>query len=162
MTKIVCDAGPIIHLQEAKLLHLIEPIGDVIVPYQVKIEVEALVDFKTWPKWLRVQDIPLNRQREASMLCRSGDLQLGEAQAIILSRILDADWLLTDDLAARVFAKSLGIEVHGSLGIVLWNVAHDRISAKQGGKALRALAETSLWLSPGIIAEALAAIEELS
>jgi predicted nucleic acid-binding protein len=115
-----------------------------------------------WPKWLRVQDIPSSRQREASMLCRTGDLQQGESQAIILSRITNADWLLTDDLAARVFAKSLGIQVHGSLGVVLWNTAHELISGKQAVKAVHALTKTSMWLSSRIIAEALAAIDDIA
>ena len=40
-----------------------------------------------------------------------------------LVRQLKADWFVTDDTAARVLATTLGIEVHGSLGILLWAAA---------------------------------------
>ena len=47
----------------------------------------------------------------------------GEAQAIALARQFGPDWLLTDDASARLLAQSLGLEVHGSLGLVLWSAA---------------------------------------
>jgi len=59
--------------------------------------------------------------------CRqaAGGLHDGEAEALVLARKKRADWFLTDDAATRLFVSLLGIEVHGSLGIVLWNAAKD-------------------------------------
>jgi predicted nucleic acid-binding protein len=50
---------------------------------------------------------------------RVGLLDAGQAEAIALARQLKANWFLTDDTAARVLSASFGLEVHGSLGIVL-------------------------------------------
>ncbi len=47
------------------------------------------------------------------------ELGAGEAEAIALARSLHADWLLTDDAEARVVAQLAGLEVHGSLGVLL-------------------------------------------
>lgn len=82
-------------------------------------------------------------------------------EAIVLTRSRAADWLLTDDAAARVVATLLGMEVHGSLGVVLWAVAQARISRHEGA-ILDRLAGSSLWISPAILAEARRALDALS
>ena len=70
-------------------------------------------------------------------------------------------WLLTDDTAARVFATTLGLEVHGSLGIVLWAAARGHLSREESAVALDRLAHSSLWLSTRVLAEARAALDRL-
>ena len=74
----------------------------------------------------------------------SGLVEAGEAEAIALARQLSAAWFLTDDAAARVFATALGLEVHGSLGIVLWAAARKYLSREEAGAALDRLAHSSL------------------
>ncbi|MEK7399573.1 MAG: hypothetical protein AAB116_21735 [Candidatus Poribacteria bacterium] len=100
MRVIVCDAGPIIHLNEANVLHLLKNIGEIILPYSVSLEI--------------------------------------------------------------LFASFFGMEVHGSLGIVLWNVAHDHISQREGERALSNLKQSSLWISTRVFQEALRAIKEMN
>jgi len=51
---------------------------------------------------------------------QAGLLHGGEAEPVALAIELKADWFLTDDAAARLLAESLGLEVHGSLGVILW------------------------------------------
>jgi len=83
-------------------------------------------------------------------------------EAIVLARSRAADWLLTDDAAVRVVATLLGMEVHGSLGVVLWAVARAHISRHEAAAILDRLAESSLWVSPAILAEARRALDALS
>ena len=66
----------------------------------------------------------------------------------------DAEWFLTDDTEARIFADSLGIEVHGSLGIVLWSAAVGNLSYEESTDALDRLSKTSLWISKNILSQA--------
>jgi hypothetical protein len=54
-------------------------------------------------------------------------IDAGEADAIGLALQEHADWLLTDDAKARQFAESTGLEVHGSIGLLLWSVAAGHI-----------------------------------
>lgn len=47
------------------------------------------------------------------------DLGLGESEAIVLARELNALWLLLDDALARRKANRIGIPVVGTLGVLL-------------------------------------------
>jgi predicted nucleic acid-binding protein len=74
---------------------------------------------------------------------------------------MNADWLLTDDSAARLFAQALGLEVHGSLGIVLWSAATGHLDRPDAEATLDRLAHSSLWVSPRVLAEAKTALDQL-
>jgi len=162
MRTVVCDAGPVIHLQEACLLHLLKACGSLYVPALVHEEICAnSISGFVWPKWIEVIQLNNKDTQHANFLSRSSDLHGGESAAFVLSENLKANWFLTDDAAARVFAATLGMEVHGSLGVVLWNVAHRYIDRDQGLTALTALSNSSLWLSTRTLADARAAIIEI-
>ena len=85
----------------------------------------------------------------------------GEAAAIILSKRLNAIWLLTDDTEARIFATLSGIEVHGSLGIVLWSAAVGHLDYDEAKSALDKLSKTSLWISKAILSQAYTALDTM-
>ena len=91
----------------------------------------------------------------------AGDLHAGEAEALVLARRKKADWFLTDDATTRLFVSLLGLEAHGSLGIILWNAAKGHLSHKESELALNRLEATSLWLSDKIRREARQALEEI-
>jgi predicted nucleic acid-binding protein len=71
----------------------------------------------------------------------------GEAEAIAIARELNADWFLTDDNAARPLAGSIGIEVHGSLAVVLEAARVGTLDRAAASLALAALQASSLWVS---------------
>ena len=96
------------------------------------------------------------------MWAKTGDLHVGEADAFVLARMQKADWLLTDDSAARLFASLLGLEVHGSLGVVLWNAAKGNLSRREAEQALSKLEQSSLWLSTKIFEEARKALIDMT
>jgi len=98
---------------------------------------------------------------EAAAWLQAELLHAGEAEAIALARQIEADWLLTDDAAARLFASELGLEVHGSLGVILWAAAMRLLDRPAAEQALTQLAASSLWLSTRIQREAWAALEEI-
>ena len=122
---VVCDAGPVLHLSEAGALDLLEKAGDVFIPIAVDREVARhLVDWPARrPGWLRVQSSPDPSAGQLVQWAAQIDIGPGEMEAIVLAQSLAADWLLTDDAAARVVATLLALEVHGSLGVVLWAAA---------------------------------------
>lgn len=161
---IVCDTGPVLHLSEAGALGLLEKSGEVLIPPIVDGEIARLVQDWTSrrPGWLRVESPqhPLAEQLEQWAL--QIDLGAGELEAIVLAKSRAADWLLTDDAGARVVATLLGMEVHGSLGVVLWAAAQAHISLHEAAAILDRLAVSSLWISPAILAEARRALDALS
>jgi predicted nucleic acid-binding protein len=88
-------------------------------------------------------------------------LDAGEAEAIALARQVQADWFLTDDAAARLFAQALGLEVHGALGIILWATAVGHLNRTAAEAALHRLAQSSLWVSAKVLTEARLALDQL-
>jgi hypothetical protein len=153
MKLIVCDTGPIIHLKEAKLLELLQKAGNVYIPKMVDIEINQLYPLweKHRPEWIFIESLLPDEITRAESLFLSGLLDFGEAEAIILTKRLNPEWFLTDDTEARIFANSLGLEVHGSLGIVLWSAAVGHLNYIESKEALDKLAKTSLWISKDIL-----------
>lgn len=155
MRIVVCDAGPIIHLHESGILFLLKHVGEIFLPRSVSIEVFAVTNIAdSWPEWLQVVQLDSSELKEAETWAKVGDLHRGEAEAFVLARTKKANWLLTDDSAARIFASLFGLEVHGTLGVVLWNVAHKHLSRNEAERALDNLEQSSLWLSAKIFDEA--------
>ena len=163
MKRIVCDTGPLLHLFEANLLSLLEAAGEVLVPPGVASELESM------EQELRLGDLPWAEVRplrgphdaEARAWKDAGLLHFGEAEALALARQERADWFLTDDSAARVVAEQQGIEVHGSLGVLLWAAATGLLELPAAQAALDRLHGSSLWLSPRVLSEARRALLDL-
>lgn len=160
---VVSDTGPLLHLIEAAGLHLLEPVGEVHIPRMVDREMrhhEASWT-STKPHWVALTPLAGSHATEAQAWHQAGLLDAGEAEAVALARQLRADWLLTDDAAARLLAGSLGLEVHGSLGVVLWAAAVRHLTRVEAEAALDDLANSSLWISARVLAEAKATLNQL-
>jgi predicted nucleic acid-binding protein len=160
---VVCDTGPVLHLREAGVLDVLRHAGEVLIPAAVDDELTRLVD--DWaaarPAWLVRRALDPAAAPSPTHHLATG-LGAGETEAILLARQLDADWLLTDDAEARIIAGLAGLEVHGSLGVLLWAAAQRHLDHAQADAALTRLAQSSLWLSPAILTEARNALRTLS
>lgn len=75
------------------------------------------------PEWMIVSPLLEKAKSIAKKLYK--ELDKGEAEAIALFKTIKADWLLIDDLKGRRYAKSLGLPVVGTAGLL--------ITAKQKG-----------------------------
>ena len=161
MRCVVSDTGPLLHLIEAQALHLVRLTGELHIPPQVVAEMANHLSAWRVPEWMAVDALAAPHAAEAFAWQQAGLLDTGEAEAIALARQIKADWLLTDDAAARLFATELGLEVHGSLGVVLWAAALGHIDRAQAEQALTRLAASSLWISGRVLDEARSALDEI-
>ena len=161
MKRLVADTGPLLHLHEAGALHLLPLIGQVVVPPLVLDELGrnagALLP-KKLPSWLTVRGLSAANRARSSAWQQAGLLHGGEADALALCAETAPDWFLTDDAAARLMASSIGIETHGSLGVVLGAAATRLIEVRAADLHLAALEQSTLWISPRVRAEARTAL----
>ena len=160
MKRLVADTGPVLHLHEAGALHLLPLIGEVFLPPSVVAELRSLIPVLP-PQWAKLQTLSSTAQQRALEWQRASLLHGGETEALALALELKPDWFLTDDVAARLMAESLKIEVHGSIGVMLWAAAHKLVKESEAKSFLAGLEKSSLWMSPKVRAEARAALEKL-
>lgn len=101
------------------------------------------------PSWVEILD-PKDKQKQQLL---EFQVDRGEASAITLALEISADTIILDDYKARVAAQKLGLEVTGTLGLM--------IKAKQEGvidsikPLLEKLQNTNFRLSDQLIEEAL-------
>jgi predicted nucleic acid-binding protein len=163
MKIVVCDTGPILHLREAGLLNLLERAGRVAIPNGVDSELSGID--ASWrdpkPSWISVEMLTEKGASDAIALYGTGLLGMGEAEAVIMAKYLKADWFLTDDTAARTFANTIGLEVHGSLGVILWAAAVGFLTHDEAKMGIEKLAHSSLWISENILEKAYKGLDKL-
>ena len=159
---VVCDAGPLIHLDEVGCLDLLADFSQVLVPEAVWMEVE-----RHRPTALTSPDARLSRvvpataeTAEFQAIARLFALDAGELQALQLVTQVEVDLLLTDDTAARLAASHLGISVHGTIGILVRSIRRGQRRSQQVADLLRSLPTIStLHLSQSLLDEVLQAVE---
>lgn len=153
----VINTSPAIHLHAVLpggLGSLAALIGDVIVPWEVGQEL-AVGHAKdaTWQEIQSLQGI-LHRSKAVTVHpLLSAQIDMGEA-AVIQTALDEAhDAVILDDLKARRIAQTLGLQVTGTLGILL--------QAKQSGLLLSVRASITtlemrgMWIAPTLTAKAI-------
>lgn len=137
---IVADTGPLIHLAQAGVLSLLELTGEVLVPETVLDKLErGPTD---------ISGLELSAERvDIDIETVYPHLDSGETAALVACTERNAI-LLTDDLDARNTAVEEGIEVHGSVGVVLYGYSQGALSADATKRTLRELKQdTNLYRS---------------
>ncbi len=121
---VVCDTGPILHLDELDSLDLLSDFHQVILSSGVHGEIRS-----ARPSLLESSDIRFTIRRamlqadEALLtVCRIFSLGPGETEALAIMRGDPEAIFLTDDAAARLVAEQMGFKVHGTIGILIRSV----------------------------------------
>lgn len=119
---VVSDASPIIGLSAVGALDLLRQLyGQIIVPEVVLREVERGGLERPGGSELRSADWIVVRSAGRSSLTAAltGELDLGEAEALALAIEISADLVLIDERRARLVAQRLGLPVVGVLGVLV-------------------------------------------
>ena len=118
MRKVLANTTPLIALANINQLELLHRLYDtVMVPQAVMDEIvrEPAKHRVHNCSWIKVENIQDESQRD---IFRAG-LHAGEVDVIILAREQAADLVIIDDNAAKKAAKFLGLDVTGTLGVLL-------------------------------------------
>ena len=114
---LIADSSALIALSVVDKLDILEPLfGEVYVPRAVYDEVSQQSKDESKKLALYCKDKVLDISSEVNLNITLGS---GESEAIILYKEKSADFLLCDDKKAKKFAMSFGLNVIGSLGILL-------------------------------------------
>lgn len=154
----VSNAGPLIHLARINRLDLLRALfHEVTVPVQVKVETVEKGKEKGFPDallieraieegWIRTVEVKVNRR--LGEVAETAGLQSAEVAVIYYAHQNQMTALLDDD-AARIFARTLGVAVRGSLGTILEAIERKLLSRSEALKMLDNLSEV-MYVAPGV------------
>ena len=153
----ILDAAPLIHLDQINHLSLLSIFNNLIIPREVYEEVS-------------VGEIPSELEQyeyevvEAENKKVFEKLDEGESSALSIAQDMgDEIVFLTDDLDARQKAKDLGIEVHGSIGVIAANFRNGNLEFEEAVTAMRSLqTETELFVTDAVVEQGIKLLEEYS
>ncbi|MCC5599540.1 DUF3368 domain-containing protein [Nostoc favosum] len=122
---VVSDTSPITNLAAIDQLDLLQELyGSIVIPLAVYKEmvvagkvVPGAVEVQTL-SWIQTQTVA-DAQKVTDIQTNQDNIDLGEAEAIILALELKADLLLMDERRGRALATNYGLKVTGLLGVLL-------------------------------------------
>ncbi len=121
MRRVVVNSTPIIVLGNIGRVGLLRDLyGEIVIPEAVRDEVLAKQDdaaafVASRPAWVRVETAPAP---DKAILMRT-NLHAGEVEVIMLAKDTGADLVILDDNAAKKAARRLGMDVTGTLGLLV-------------------------------------------
>jgi len=153
----VVNASPLVFLGNAGRLELLREVsgGRVIVPAAVFREVTAsshcdrasrAVEAATWIERADARSLPQS--------VVEWDLGAGESEVIALAIERRSTRVVIDDLAGRKCGLSHGLDVIGTIGVVV--AAHRKGLVADPADVLSELRAAGMWLSDSVVARALA------
>ena len=131
--KIVCDSGPIIHLDELNCLHLLEDFQEALIPDAVQKEIKRYRPLSLSKLNVPFVFFPGNIPNDTRLLtlCHIFSLDAGEMEALSLMEKNPQAIFLTDDASARMVAEQGGFMVHGTIGILVRSIRRGQMEAKE-------------------------------
>ncbi|MBU0502175.1 MAG: hypothetical protein ABIH69_05770 [bacterium] len=159
----VSDSGPLIHLAQISKFDLLDVFPKIYIPEEVYSEVSAS-DASLKEKIDKAKNVEKNRISPQPIgKLEKYNLDLGELQAISLCQKLDKKLFLTDDLDAREASLEVGLEPHGSVGIIVLAYRRKHINLESAEKAMYDLYEVSnLFITKSIIDIGISELKKLS
>ena len=140
---VVSDSVPLISLMKAEQLDLLRRLyHEILIPEAVYRELTSNDSFADEANAIRtsafIRVVSVQDRNAVDVLQKVSGLDLGESEAIIYAYADEskADILLIEEEAGRRVAKSLGIRVRGSIGILLLGYDKKILSAEDVEQAL--------------------------
>jgi predicted nucleic acid-binding protein len=163
--KAVSNAGPLMALGKLGLMSLLHALYDpVLIPAAVYEEVVTRGLAQGQPDAYAVQlaiarneiaviDVP---PESLSEVIQAWPLDLGEKHAIQLAVTEAADWVLLDDRLARECAQQLGLNVKGTLGLIVAAYHRQLLSLREVEVIFQSILDRDdIWLNDDLVKQVL-------
>lgn len=150
---IVCNSGPLIALAKIERFDLLKSLfGRIYISERVWEEVVlkgrgkpgAAETEEAIHLWIEKRDV----QDKFAVEILLADLGMGEAETIVLAKELNADILLLDDWDARLKAQKAGLNVKGTVGVLI--MGYDTEYIVDLKTELDNLRKRGFWLTEGV------------
>lgn len=124
---VVSDTTPLISLMKIGQLELVHKLfGEIQIPQAVFDELTSNRRFPDESRQIKecnyINTVVVDDINAVKLLRRSTGLDAGESEAIILSDVEKATYLLMDEVKGRIVAKQMGIKTMGTVGLLM--IAH--------------------------------------
>ena len=161
---VVSDTTPLISLMKADSLQLLEPLfKEVLIPAAVFAELTTNPKYRQEAELIEtspfIKVVTVKESKAVSILQRASGLDLGESEAIVYADDAKADVLLMDEAKGRQVAKSMGIQIMGTVGVLLFAYEEKLITGSNVEMALNKMKEANIHIGEGLINYAMSKIE---
>lgn len=159
----ICDAGPIIHLDELNCFDLLCDFQEIVLGDTVREEVKH-----HRPGALKKPNIHFTRASQKypegellRTMCRIFSLDAGEIEAFAIIEKNPGALFFTDDASARIVADRMGFKVHGTIGIIVRTIRREIMQPEQVLQILAGIAsKSSLHIRPSLLQKIIGKIKE--
>ena len=157
---VVSDTTPLISLMKVSKLGLLEPLfQEVLIPVSVYAELTTNPNFEDEARQIKdcpfIKVVTVKEHKAVDVLQRSAGLDLGESEAIVYADDNHADILLIDEVPGRRVALDMGIEIMGSIGILVTAYKSGYISISEVDEAFQKIRNANRHISERLINDAL-------
>ncbi len=130
---VICDTGPVLHLDELDCLELLRDFQQVILPEAVELEIRRHRPGILTQHVVELDVVPVLRTLDDELLtlCRIFALHAGEVEALFLMKNYPEAIFLTDDSAARLVGLRMNYKVHGTIGILIRSIRRKILSPRE-------------------------------
>jgi len=155
---VVSDAGPLIHLAQARKLQLLEELfGNVLITAKVKAEAydegvrlgceDAEAIGKALQEgWLAVEPFPDRLAKSAQKLAEGENISQADAETLLLAKENQAE-LLVDEKVLSDLAKMYGLKVWGTWTLLLESLSRGLVELAEVEDAVEGLGRKKFRLS---------------
>jgi predicted nucleic acid-binding protein len=167
---VISNAGSLIHLAKTNALHVLQALyHTVLIPDEVKTETVDKGKEKGHPDALQIEEavqqgwiktIQVEPNREFQKAAKTAGLRNAET-AVIQYAYQNHLIALLDDEPARIFARTLGVTIRGTLGIFIQAAKDSILSPRVAIQTLDKLTET-MYISANLYKAARKEIEKFT
>ena len=161
---VVSDTTPLISLMKAGRLELLEPLfKEVLIPEAVFAELTTNARHQREAEQIGMSSfirvVTVSEQKAVDILQRASGLDLGESEAIVFADDVKADVLLMDEAKGRQVAKAMGLQIMGTVGVLLFAYQEKLISGSDVEAALNKMKNESIYIGEDLFNYAMSKIE---
>jgi predicted nucleic acid-binding protein len=152
---IVCDTGPIIHLDELDCLDLLADFREILLTDSVVEEIEKHRPVALTIKLpFRVLRAHKPSDERIAAMCRIFALDRGETESLLIMESHPDAIFLTDDASARMVAERMGFRVHGTIGVIVRAIRQRRKNPEEVLSIIGSIpSRSTLFIKPLLLKE---------